>query len=165
MRRLVLGLVMLVALGDSCNNAVVGVQTYGIVTGRVLDATTNRPIPNAIVSVGSLFTGTADAQGAFTLPHVPVGLQTVTARMPGYTTDSSNVRVHKDATASVGYLRLVPYTSEGIPTLAPPATPTPVPTAVSTWSPPPGSASPSSAPAAAMPAAAGSPGPSASPSP
>ena len=73
MRNLVLGLVLLLALGDSCNNNVVGVQDYGNVTGRVLDATTNRPIANAIVSVGSLFTATADMNGAFTLQHIPIG--------------------------------------------------------------------------------------------
>ena len=89
MRKVVLGLVVLLTMGDSCNNGVVGKQDYGSVTGRVLDATTKRPIADAIVSVGSLFVITADAQGGFTLPHVPVGLQTVTARMPGFTTDAS----------------------------------------------------------------------------
>jgi hypothetical protein len=149
MRRVVLGLVLLLAMGDSCNNGVVGVQDYGIVSGRVLDATTNQPIPNAIISVGSLFTGTADATGAFTLPHIPVGLQSVTARMPGYTTDSQQVRVKKDLASSIGYLRLVPFTANGRPTLPPPATPTPVPTTVATWTPPSPSPSASSAVSAA----------------
>jgi hypothetical protein len=148
---------MLVALGDSCNNAVVGVQDYGIVTGRVLDATTNRPIPNAIISVGSLFTGSAGADGAFTLPHIPIGLQTVTARVAGYSTDQAQVRVHKDVAASVGYLRLVPFSKAGMPTLPPPATPTPIPETVVTWSPSPSpGASASGAPSAA-PSPSGSP--------
>lgn len=137
MRRLVLGLVLLLTLGDSCNNGVVGNQDYGGVTCRVLDATSNRPIANAIVSVGSLFVVTADAQGAFTLPHVPVGLQVVTARMPGFTTDSAQLRVHKDVTAQAGYLRLVPVTKpDAVPTLPPPPTPTPVVTIEPTYVPP-----------------------------
>jgi Carboxypeptidase regulatory-like domain len=137
MRRLVLGLVLLLTMGDSCNNGIVGNQDYGGVTGRVLDATTNRPIANAIVSVGSLFVVTADTQGAFTLPHVPVGLQVVTARMPGFTTDQTTLRVHKDVTAQAGYLRLVSVTKpDAVPTLPPPPTPTPVVTIEPTYVPP-----------------------------
>jgi Carboxypeptidase regulatory-like domain len=164
MRNLVLGLVLLLAMGDSCNNGVVGVQDYGSVTGRVLDATTNRPIANALVSVGSLFVVTADAQGAFTLPHVPVGLQNVTARMPGYTTDATVLRVKKDTTGQVGYLRLVPLSKpDAVPTLPPPATPTPQPTVIPTYVPPGYSPSPgaSAAPTTA-PSAPASPAPSAS---
>lgn len=137
MRKVVLGLVVLLTMGDSCNNGVVGVQDYGSVTGRVLDATTNRPIADAIVSVGSLFVITTDAQGGFVLAHVPVGLQTVTARMPGFTTDATSLRVKKDATAQAGYLRLVPLSKpDAVPTLPPPATPTPLVTVVPTYVPP-----------------------------
>lgn len=151
MRNLVLGLVLVLALGDSCNNGVVGVQDYGSVTGRVLDATTNRPIANAIVSVGSLFVITADAEGAFTLPHVPVGLQTVTARMPGYTTDAAPLRVRKDTTAQAGYLRLVPLNKpDAVPTLPPPATPTPQATVVPTYVPPGYTPSPGASPMPAV---------------
>ena len=50
MRYAVLGMLLLFALGDGCSPPpnVVGVQDYGQVTGRVLDAMTNRPIPNAL---------------------------------------------------------------------------------------------------------------------
>ncbi|MBV8654951.1 MAG: hypothetical protein JO160_02830, partial [Candidatus Eremiobacteraeota bacterium] len=49
MRYAVLGMLLLFALGDGCSPTpgVVGVQDYGQVTGRVLDAMTNRPIPSA----------------------------------------------------------------------------------------------------------------------
>jgi hypothetical protein len=155
MRRLVLGLVLLLAMGDSCNNGIVGNQDYGGVTGRVLDATTNRPIANAIVSVGSLFVVTADAQGAFTLPHVPTGLQVVTARMAGFTTDSTTLRVKKDVIAQAGFLRLVSVTKpDAVPTLPPPATPTPEVSIEPTYVPPGYTASP---------AAGGTPGASATP--
>ena len=126
MRNLVLGLVMLLAMGDSCSNGVVGVQDYGSVTGRVLDATTNKPVPNAIVSVGSLYTVSADPQGGFTMPRIPIGTQTVTARAAGYTTANVDVDVAKNRNSTAGYLRIVPVAST-VPTLPPPPTPTPSP--------------------------------------
>ena len=81
MRYAVLGMLLLFALGDGCSPPpnVVGVQDYGSVTGRILDAMTNRPIPNALVSVGSLYTSRADVNGAFNLRTV-AGDQTVTGQ-------------------------------------------------------------------------------------
>lgn len=161
MRRLLLGVVFLLTVADSCNNGVVGVQDFGSVTGRVLDAMTNHPIANAIVSVGSLYTATADANGAFTLPRIPIGQQTVSARMPGFSTASSPIRVRKSETAQAGFLRLVPITKPAsVPTLPPPPTPTPQVSTEPTYNPaaPPPSGSPEAAPAAsATPAASASP--------
>lgn len=140
MRRVVLAMVMLFALGDSCSPApgVVGVQDYGLVTGRVLDAMNNHPIPNALVSVGSLYTASADARGAFVLSKVPAGDQTVTARAAGYTYGTAPVTVLKSRTVSAGYVRLVPLVKPaGEPTLPPPATPSPVPSAEVTPTPQP----------------------------
>ncbi len=127
MRYAVLGMLLLFALGDGCSPPpnVVGVQDFGSVTGRVLDAMTNRPIANALVSVGSLYASRADVNGAFTLRTV-AGDQTVTARAPGYLTSTADTTINKDATVSIGYIRLVPLTApQGQPTLAPPATPAP----------------------------------------
>ena len=142
MRNAILGCVLLLLLGANgggCNNGVVGVQTYGSITGRVLDATSNRPIPNAIVSVGSLYVGTAGIDGAFVLNGVPVGNQTVTARSPGFSTASTDLEVTKGQTAQAGYLRLVPFSKpNSVLTLPPPATPTP--------SPPPATVAPPSTP-------------------
>lgn len=143
MRHAVLGMILLFALGDSCSPSpgVVGVQDYGQVTGRVLDAMTNRPIANALVSVGSLYTAASDARGVFLLGKVPAGDQTVTGRAPGFSTGSGDVTVLKDRTVSVGYVRLVPIIHpEGQPTLQPPATPSPQPspTAAATQPPAPG---------------------------
>ncbi len=158
MRRLILGLVFLLTVADSCNNNIVGVQDYGSITGRVLDATTNRPISHALVSVGSLYTTTADTQGAFTLPKVPIGLQTVDARQPGYTTAAATVRIKKNVTTQAGYLRLVPIANPAsVPTLPPPPTPTPMASVEPTWSPP--------SPAASAAAPATSPAATLSPSP
>lgn len=164
MRYAVLGMLLLFALGDGCSPTpnVVGVQDYGKITGRILDAMNNRPIAGALVSVGSLYTAQADANGAFTLRTVPVGDQTVTARAPGYSTSTADVTVSKDTTVSAGYVRLVPLIHpEGESTIAPPATPTPAASPASSPS-----ASPAGSPAPAAPAAspAGSPSPSGSPS-
>ena len=125
---------MLLALGaegdgSGCNNHVVGVQDYGSVTGRVIDGTTNQPIPNALVSVGSLYTAYADTQGAFTLATIPAGPQNVTARASGYHTNFVKVRIKKDITVSAGYLTLMPV----VPGAGPP--PTPIPSATPTASP------------------------------
>jgi Carboxypeptidase regulatory-like domain len=127
MRYAILGMLLLFALGDGCSPPpnIVGVQDFGRVTGRVLDAMTNRPIPNALLSVGSLYTTRADVRGAFTLRAV-TGDQTVTARAPGYTTATADTTITKDTVVSIGYIRLVPLVHpEGQPTLAPPPTPSP----------------------------------------
>ena len=114
MRYALLGMLLLFALGDACSPPpnVVGVQDFGRVAGRVLDAMTNRPIPNALLSVGSLYTTRADVNGAFTLRTV-AGDQTVTARAPGYSTTTADTTIPKDGTVSVGYIRLVPLTYPG----------------------------------------------------
>jgi hypothetical protein len=158
MRYFVLGALLLFSLGDGCSSSpgVVGVQDYGQVTGRVLDAMTNRPIASALVSVGSLYTAAADARGAFVLYKVPAGDQTVTARAPGYSPGTADVTIEKDRTAAVGYVRLVPLIHpEGLPTLAPPPTPTPRASA---------SAPPTEAPAPGVaPTPGGEPNPPAAP--
>jgi len=163
MRYAVLGMLLLFALGDGCSPPpnVVGVQDYGRVTGRVLDAMTNRPIPNALVSVGSLYTSRADVNGAFMLRTI-AGDQTVTARAAGYSTATADTTINKDETVSIGYIRLVPLAvPAGQPTLAPPATPTPVASATPT---PVASATPS-APAAPVASPQPSPTPAATPTP
>jgi hypothetical protein len=165
MRYAVLGMILLFAMGDGCSPSpgIVGVQDYGQVSGRVLDAMTNNPIPSALVAVGSLYVTDADPKGGFTLTRVPVGDQTVTARAPGYLPATADVTVKKDRGFSVGYIRLVPtIRPEGAATLAPP--PTPVPPTASP-SPLPSGAAPAAVPVASplptvSPVTAPSPSPS-----
>jgi hypothetical protein len=130
MRKLwVLGFVFLLSLGANgggCSNPnAVGVQQFGTIVGRILDATNNRPVANVLVSVGSLYTAYSDPNGAFTLSNIPIGHQVVTARMQGYEDNSLTVVVHQDQTTNSGYLRIMPLT--GGPTAPPPPTPTPTP--------------------------------------
>ncbi|MHB8433695.1 MAG: carboxypeptidase-like regulatory domain-containing protein [Candidatus Tyrphobacter sp.] len=128
-------LLLLGADGGGCSQPhVVGVQDYGSVTGRVLDATTNQPIGNALVSVGSLYTASTDGRGAFLIARVPVGQQIVTVRAPAYTTVDVTVAVTKDQGISIGYARLLPIAMPaGMTTLPPP----PVPSAPPSQSPTP----------------------------
>lgn len=161
MRYAVLGTLLLFALGDSCSPPpnVVGVQDFGHVVGRVLDAMTNRPIGNALVSVGSLYTTRADVSGAFNLRTV-AGDQTVTARAAGYTTATADTTITKDGTVSIGYIRLVPLAAPaGQPTIAPPTTPTPKALPAESTPAPSASAAPTSAASSPAP----SPLPSATP--
>jgi Carboxypeptidase regulatory-like domain len=163
MRYAILGMLLLFALGDGCSPTpnVVGVQDYGRITGRVLDAMTNKPIPNALVSVGSLYATSADARGAFTLMRVPVGDQTLTARAPGYDYATADATVLKDQAVDAGYVRLVPVIHpEGQPTLPPPPTPSPAPIATASPEPSGGVPAPSATPSASASPASGSPTPS-----
>jgi hypothetical protein len=166
MRYAVLGMLLLFALGDGCSPQpnIVGVQDFGRVVGRVLDAMTNRPIPNALVSVGSLYITRSDVRGGFTLRAV-AGDQTVTARAAGYSTATADTTISKDQTVSIGYIRLVQLTAPaGMSTLSPPATPTP--RASPTLSPAAPGAGPTTSASPAMttsPAAGASPAANASP--
>lgn len=129
-RTLVIAFLVLTAIGSSCSPPpnVVGVQSYGTVVGRVLDATTNLPIPEALVSVGSLYTATADKEGGFVLTGVPIGNQVVQVHAPGYTFVSKRIFVLQNKTANARYLRLVPAAlPAGEATLPPPGTPSPSP--------------------------------------
>lgn len=153
MRYAIAGMLLLFALGDSCSPSpnVVGVQDFGRIAGRVLDAMTNRPIPNALLSVGSLYTTRADANGGFMLRAV-AGDQTVTARAAGYSTASADTTIPKDGTVSIGYIRLVPLVHPaGQPTIAPP--PTPAPAATPSPAASPAASNSPAAPAASAPAA------------
>ncbi|GAC1355319.1 MAG: hypothetical protein NVSMB31_15730 [Vulcanimicrobiaceae bacterium] len=86
----------------------IGVQEYGSVTGRVIDAKTNQPVNTALVAIGTTVTATTDTQGAFTLNTVPAGTQTVTVSAGGYTTSSVDVKVRKDQTTQMDYIKLTP---------------------------------------------------------
>jgi hypothetical protein len=165
-------MLLLFALGDACSPPanIVGVQDFGRVTGRVLDAMTNRPIPSALLSVGSLYTTRADVNGAFTLRAV-AGDQTVTVRAAGYSTTTADTTIPKDGTVSLGYVRLVPLIyPAGQPTLSPPSTPAPrASSSPAASSPPPAapasSAAPSASPSVLPSATAPSPLPSPTPAP
>ncbi len=124
-----LGAVLILSLGANgggCSNPNGnGVDQFGSIVGRVLDATNNRPVGGVLVSVGSLYTTYTDPQGAFRLINIPIGNQDVTANSPGYAVSTVRVKVRENDAAVAGYLRIVPL--NGGPTVPPPPTPTPTP--------------------------------------
>jgi hypothetical protein len=71
------GLVAVVPLSGCVNPNAIGVQTYGTVTGVVVDARTQKPVPSALVSIGSLLSTHTDSNGGFVLANVPQGTQTL----------------------------------------------------------------------------------------
>ena len=84
----------------------IGVQEYGSVTGRVIDAKTNQPVSTALVAVGTSVTGNTDSQGGFTLNNVPTGTQAVVVSAGGYSSTSVNAKVRKDQTTQLDYIKL-----------------------------------------------------------
>jgi len=115
-------------LGEKgCDPNYIGVQEYGSITGRVIDAKTNLPLSGGYVNVGSLYVTHTDAQGAFTLPKVPVGTQEVTISATGYKPiDPIKVLVAKDKASVIDEpVALTPIAgSTGTQTPAPSPTPT-----------------------------------------
>ena len=150
--RLRIGLLVAVlaaTLGDKgCAPNYIGVQEYGAITGRIIDAKSNGPISNALISVGSLYVTRSDPKGAFTLPKVPIGTQQVVITATGYVAPSPiPVAVGKDKTAVIPQpVALQLISDQGLP--APSSPPSPAATASSASSP-------------APPAATSAPGPKA----
>ena len=111
-RRLLLSLALaaaaVVALPGGCVDPnAIGVQEYGTIVGRVVDAKTKQPIGNAFVVVNSLIQGRTDAGGVFNVGKVPVGIQHIEVSANGYTTyTSDDIKVLKGQTSDAGLVSL-----------------------------------------------------------
>ena len=88
--RLILAGTFLTLAGCTNPNAI-GVQDTGTVAGSILDAKTQKPLGNAIVSVGDIASHTG-ADGTYSFA-VPTGNQTISAAAPGYETLPTGVTV------------------------------------------------------------------------
>ncbi|MBC5804277.1 MAG: carboxypeptidase regulatory-like domain-containing protein, partial [Candidatus Eremiobacteraeota bacterium] len=88
-------------LAGCANPTAIGVQTYGTITGTVVDVRTQKPIANALTSVGSQIARYTQSDGSFILPLVPEGTQTVTVSAGGYSTATVNVMVTANQTSVV----------------------------------------------------------------
>jgi TonB-linked SusC/RagA family outer membrane protein len=76
-------------------------QNTGRVTGRVVDAATNRPLHGVQVFIPATGIGNlSDANGRYLLQNVPAGQHTVTAQLVGFKQGTSAVRVDPGATAT-----------------------------------------------------------------
>src|SRR5579871_4675965 len=77
-----------------CNSPAVPPQAnYATIAGTVYDGTTGQPLTGASVVVDQVLSATTGANGAFTVPNVPLGPYTVVTTATGYTphTDTGNV--------------------------------------------------------------------------
>jgi hypothetical protein len=88
----------------------IGLQSYGSITGRVYDATTQQPINGTVIisSTGCNNTIHTNSDGTFLLPQVAEGTQTLTAIASGYVTGSVQVAVTKGQTSQAGLIALQP---------------------------------------------------------
>ena len=82
----------LAALAGCVNPNAIGVQDFGYIQGRVLNARTNQPItgtPGSLPLVSATgYAANVDASGAFVL-RVPIGPQTFYVSAPGFTAAGS----------------------------------------------------------------------------
>lgn len=84
----------------------------GIISGRVVDATSGDPIPGASVVISGTPRGVATSDdGTFVLSEVPAGAHTLTASSVGYETVSRTIRVPAGETVRVE-LALAPVAFE-----------------------------------------------------
>jgi hypothetical protein len=78
--------------------------TTGTIRGRVVDAASGRPLPDAQVAVeGTRLGAMTSAAGEFTVAAVPAGPRTVTVRRIGYQPGSQAVAVTAGAAAAVEF--------------------------------------------------------------
>ena len=93
-----------VAVGRSAVSIepITGRISSGDISGTVVDATTNRPVPNATVMVeGIKLAVRTGADGSFRLPGVPAGRYTLSIRRLGYAATRRTVVVTDDETATL----------------------------------------------------------------
>lgn len=80
-------------------------QATGTITGKVTDALTGRPIPDAQVSIAGTSRGTlTNRSGDFLIPGVPVGEATVRVLFIGFSSQSQVVNVASGAPARADFL-------------------------------------------------------------
>lgn len=68
--------------------------THSLLYGRVIDAVSGYPVPNAEVGVqGTEVRGSTDAEGQYRVPEVPLGVQTLQVRKIGYAPTSIELNI------------------------------------------------------------------------
>jgi len=88
------------ALAGCPNPNDIGVQTYGSIAVKAVDATSGQPVAGALVSTGSTYTCNTGADGTCPLPKVPIGKWTVNAATAGLH-GSADVTVTENTQTSV----------------------------------------------------------------
>ncbi|MGH7729241.1 MAG: carboxypeptidase-like regulatory domain-containing protein [Vulcanimicrobiaceae bacterium] len=95
----------LAAFAGCVNPNAIGLQQYGEVFGNVVDAG-GKPIPGALVSIGSLLAQTTGPDGAFDFKNVPIGEQTVMVSVAGYKSEQAVVDVKENKRVTPGNVML-----------------------------------------------------------
>jgi TonB-linked SusC/RagA family outer membrane protein len=81
-----------------------GAQETGTISGRVVDSTSQRPVPGVAVTIEGTRRGTVTGDdGRFVLSSIGVGTHSVLARRIGYTSQQQNVAVTAGATTTVEF--------------------------------------------------------------
>lgn len=79
-------------------------QQGGVVTGQIVDETTNRPLVGATVTiVGTALGDISSGQGDFRIENVPAGPRQVRVSVLGYGAETRDVTVAAGATANVNF--------------------------------------------------------------
>ncbi|MBV8197157.1 MAG: carboxypeptidase regulatory-like domain-containing protein [Candidatus Eremiobacteraeota bacterium] len=85
--RAAIAVALLLLAVTGCNSdALPPAAGYTTVTGTVADATTNAPIPGAIVTIDTVLTATTDAAGHYSIDKVPSGIVDYAVAAKGYAT-------------------------------------------------------------------------------
>ncbi len=90
----------------------------GSLSGKVTDSSTGSPLAGAVVSVTSVegLTATADAEGNYAIPYLPVGTHAVSVETAGYVTADATIEVtDKEAVVKdFALVRLANYELKGV---------------------------------------------------
>ena len=79
-------------------------QATGVIRGRVVDASSQRPLISAQVLVaGTALRGVTNANGEFTITGVPPGSRDVSVRRIGYSRSTQTVTVSSGATVTANF--------------------------------------------------------------
>ena len=78
----------------------------GKVQGRIIDATTREPIPNATANIQDYGAAISDAEGNFIIENIPAGLNIVRGSAAGYSSDEKQVDVIAEETSEPVELEL-----------------------------------------------------------
>ena len=120
-----IALLALTAILAGCNDgALPPGASYASLSGTVIDAATNQPIPGAIVTLDTVLTATSDADGHFTFAKVPTGDYDYTVQVTGYKTYSSSGSATPGKPNAI-VVRLVARPPAHAPGTATPASPPP----------------------------------------
>ena len=85
---------LLLAGVAACNNdALPPASGVSTVSGTIVDASTNKPVAGALVTVDTVLTATTDATGKFSIDKVPSGVGDYTVQAAGYKVVSSSTNV------------------------------------------------------------------------